>query len=129
MAEAAVKSLGFTMKDLKAGNEELRALLDRAKIIPHQANGRIIDGLRDKLGVRDDQVYKTIYRYGNISAASNLVTLDYAVREGNMRRVEQDGLTVEIQDDEAARLQPGDLVLTPTVGAGYRIGCFTFVHD
>ncbi|MHC4469608.1 MAG: 3-oxoacyl-ACP synthase III family protein [Planctomycetota bacterium] len=129
MAAATVESLGFTMKDLKSGNEELRALLDRAKIIPHQANGRILDGLRDKLGVRDEQIYKTIYRYGNISAASNLLTLDYAMRRGNMLRVEKDGLTVEIRDDEDSRIVPGDLVAIPTVGAGYRIGCFTFVHD
>ena len=129
MADATVKSLGFTMKDLKQGNPELRELLDRAKIVPHQANGRIIDGLRDKLEVRDEQVYKTIYHYGNISCASNTVTLDYAIRRGNMRRVVDNGGTVRIEEDIAPRLEPGDLIVVPTVGAGYLTGCFTYVME
>lgn len=129
MSEATVKSLGFTMKDLKAGNDKLRSLLNRVKLVPHQANGRIIDGLRDKLGLNDDQVYKTIYRYGNMSCASNVVTLDYALRRGSMTRVVQDGLPAEIREDDSLRIKPGDLVAVPAVGAGYLTGCFTFVHE
>jgi 3-oxoacyl-[acyl-carrier-protein] synthase-3 len=67
MSDSTVQSLGFTMKDLKQGNEELLGLLENIRVVPHQANGRIVDGLRDKLGVRDEQVFKTLYRYGNIS--------------------------------------------------------------
>jgi 3-oxoacyl-[acyl-carrier-protein] synthase-3 len=129
MAKATVEGLGFTMKDLKAGDPDLRRLLDRVKVCPHQANGRIIDGLRDKLGVSEEQMYKTIYRYGNISAASNLITLDYAVRRGNMRRVIEDDKVLEVEDDVPPRIEPGDLVALPTVGAGYLTGCFTFVHE
>ena len=129
MSEATVKSLGFTMKDLKTGNNELRSLLDRVKLVPHQANGRIINGLRDKLGLNDEQVYRTIYRYGNVSCASNVITLDYGLRQGNMTRVPQDGQMAEIREDESLRIASGDLVAVPTVGAGYLTGCFTFVHE
>ena len=129
MADATVKSLGFTMDDLKEGNEELRALLDKIKLIPHQANGRIVDGLRDKLEIPDERVYKTVYKYGNISCASNLITLDYAVRRGNMHRVMEGERCIGIREDVAPRLERGDLVAVPTVGAGYLTGCFTYVHE
>jgi len=130
MAEATVSSLGFTMKDLKQGNEELLGLLATVKLIPHQANGRIVDGLRDKLGIPDENVFKTLYRYGNPSCASNLLTLDYAVRRGNMKRVlDDDGKVLEVRDDVGETLQSGDLVAIPTVGGGYLTGCFTYVVD
>lgn len=129
MSEATVQSLGFTMQDLKQGNDELRSLLDRVKLVPHQANGRILDGLRDKLGLRDEQVYRTIYRYGNVSCASNVITLDYGLRRGNMTRTKQDGHVATIKEDETLRIKPGDLVAVPAVGAGYLTGCFTFVHE
>ncbi|MEN8149116.1 MAG: ketoacyl-ACP synthase III [Planctomycetota bacterium] len=130
MAEATVKSFGFTMKDLKQGNEELRALLDRAKVIPHQANGRIVDGLRDKLGVPDENMFKTVYLYGNPSCASNLLTLDYALRRGNMERVlDDEGRVLTVKEDVGETIASGDLVTIPTVGAGYLTGCFSYVVD
>ncbi len=129
MSDATVRSLGFTMEHLKRRDPALLDLLGRLRLIPHQANGRIIDGLRDKLEVPDEHVYKTIYLYGNISGASNLITLDYAVRRGNMRRVLDGERCVGVQEDLAPRLRSGDLVAIPTVGAGYRSGCFTFLHE
>ncbi|MCU0725707.1 MAG: ketoacyl-ACP synthase III [Planctomycetes bacterium] len=129
MAETTVRSLGFTPEDLKRGSPELREHLGRLHVIPHQANGRIIDGLRDKLGIPDERMYKTIYHYGNISGASNLITLDYAVRRGNMRRVMDGERVLSIEEDVGPPLRTGDLVAVPTVGAGYRLGCFTFVHE
>ncbi len=129
MSDMAVRSLGFTMQDLKDGNEDLRALLDRIKLVPHQANGRIVDGLRDKLGISDEKVYKTVYKYGNISCASNPVTLDYAVRRGNMKRVVEDGVGVSIEEDVAPTLKTGDLVCVPTVAAGYVMAGLTFIHE
>ena len=130
MTDAAVKSLGFTTSDLKDENPELRNLLDRARLIPHQANGRIIDGLRDKLGMSDDRVYKTVYLIGNISCASNPVTLDYAIRHGNMKRVvDEQGIGRSIEENVSPKLESGDLVIMPTVGAGYLTGCFSFVHE
>jgi 3-oxoacyl-[acyl-carrier-protein] synthase-3 len=129
MAETTVQSLGFTMEDLKRDNPDLRELLGRLHVIPHQANGRIIDGLRDKLGLPDERIYKTIYQYGNISGASNLITLDYAVRRGNMRRVLDGDRVLSVEEDVGPPLRTGDLVAIPTVGAGYRTGCFTFLHE
>lgn len=130
MSDAAVKSLGFTMDDLKENHPELREILDTVKLVPHQANGRIIDGLRDKLGLRDEQVYKTVYLRGNISCASNPLTLDYAIRHGNMRRiVAENGMDTSIEQGVGPKLKTGDLVVMPTVGAGYLTGCLSFVHE
>jgi len=130
MAEATVRSLGFTMQDLKENDEELRALLDRAKIVPHQANGRIVDGLRDKLGGPDENMFKTVYLYGNPSCASNLLTLDYGLRRGNMERVlDEEGRVLEVREDVGEKIGSGDLVAIPTVGAGYLTGCFSYVVD
>lgn len=132
MAEATLANLGFTMQNLKDGDEELRAVLDRAKVVPHQANGRIVDGLRDKLGLRDEQIYKTVYQYGNISCASNLITLDYGLRRGNMKRVlreDDPSVASEVIEDVGPRIGPGDLVVVPTVGAGYLTGSFAYVVE
>jgi 3-oxoacyl-[acyl-carrier-protein] synthase-3 len=59
---------------------------DRADIyIPHQANERIIAGVEKKL--RDDGaiVYRNIAKYGNMSAATCVVALDEAVRDGTIK--------------------------------------------
>ena len=39
-------------------------------LIPHQANLRISQFVQKKLGLRDDQVYNNIQKYGNTTAAS-----------------------------------------------------------
>jgi 3-oxoacyl-[acyl-carrier-protein] synthase-3 len=39
-------------------------------LIPHQANIRIINSLRKRLGIDEDKVYVNIERFGNTSAAS-----------------------------------------------------------
>ena len=123
MAECTVRTLGYELTDLKGGNAELRATLDRARLIPHQANGRIIDGLTDRLGMAPERVTRTIYRYGNMSAASNLVALDFAMREGNMERVlDAEGRVLEVRTTPH-RVRKGDLVLLPSIGGGYLMGC------
>ena len=58
-----------------------------------------------------------------------MITLDYALRRGNMVRVEEDGVAVEVREDDGVRIEPGDLVAVPTVGAGYLTGCFTFLNE
>jgi 3-oxoacyl-[acyl-carrier-protein] synthase III len=130
MADAVCEVLGFTARDLKDGNPELRALLDRAKIVPHQANGRIVDGLRDKLGVPDENVYRTIYFAGNSSAATNVLTLDRAVRVGNLRRVEPEEGSLRMGRIEPCgrTVQKGDLVVMVSIGAGYMYGAVAWVH-
>ncbi|MBI3870028.1 MAG: ketoacyl-ACP synthase III [Verrucomicrobia bacterium] len=67
-------------------------------VIPHQANKRIIEAVGERLGVREDQVFVNLDRYGNTSAASVAIALDEAVRTGVIQR--------------------GDLVLLVVFGAG-----------
>lgn len=43
--------------------------------VPHQANGRLIAGLADALGLPADRLHHTVQRYGNTGAASVPVTL------------------------------------------------------
>lgn len=67
-------------------------------VIPHQANRRIIEAVGERLGVKEDQVFVNLDRYGNTSAASVAIALDEAVRSGVVKR--------------------GDLVLLVVFGAG-----------
>ncbi len=52
--------------------------------VPHQANLRIIDGVRERLGLPAAKVYVNIDRYGNTSSASIPVALDELVRSGRV---------------------------------------------
>jgi len=52
--------------------------------VPHQANLRIIDGVRERLGLAPEKVYVNIDRYGNTSSASIPVALDELVRAGRV---------------------------------------------
>ena len=87
---------------LTAGQEALRRCeLDISQIkcvIPHQANRRIIDAVSDRLGVKPEQVFINLHKYGNTSAASVAIALDEAVQTGRIVR--------------------GDLVLLVVFGAG-----------
>lgn len=53
--------------------------------VPHQANIRIIESARRRLGVEMDRVVITLDLLGNTSSASIPVALDKAVREGRIR--------------------------------------------
>lgn len=70
--------------------------------VPHQANVRIIDAARDRLGLADAKVLKNIDRYGNTTAATIPLGFGTALDEG--------------------RLKAGDLVLIAAVGAGFTVG-------
>lgn len=71
-------------------------------VIPHQANRRIIDVVGERLGVKPEQLYVNLDRYGNTSAASVAIALDEVVSQGRIRR--------------------GDLVLLTVFGAGFTWG-------
>lgn len=75
---------------------------DIACIIPHQANMRIIEALADKLGVSLEKCIVTLDKYGNTSAASIPIALDYAYRHGKIKQ--------------------GDLILSVSFGAGLTWG-------
>ena len=53
--------------------------------IPHQANLRIIEGVRERLGLPREKVYVNIDRYGNTSSASIPIALDEVVRSGRVK--------------------------------------------
>jgi 3-oxoacyl-[acyl-carrier-protein] synthase-3 len=70
--------------------------------VAHQANLRIIDAAKDRLGLPDERVIKNIDRYGNTTAATIPLALASALDE--------------------KRLAKGDLVLLASVGAGFTVG-------
>jgi 3-oxoacyl-[acyl-carrier-protein] synthase-3 len=72
---------------------------DLALVIPHQANERILEAIRTRVGVDKDRVYMNLDKYGNTSAASVGIALDEAAREG--------------------RLKTGDKVMLLAFGAGF----------
>ena len=51
-------------------------------LVPHQANGVMLDELVAELGLVNARVHKTIAEYGNTGAASVGITLDAAARGG-----------------------------------------------
>ncbi|MGL2342272.1 ketoacyl-ACP synthase III [Helicobacter pylori] len=70
--------------------------------IPHQANFRIIQAVREHLDFKDEQVVLTVYKYGNTSAASIPMAMCEAYEEG--------------------RLKKGDLMLLDAFGGGLTWG-------
>ena len=73
--------------------------------IPHQANMRIIEGVRERLGLPEERAYVNIDRYGNTSSASIPIALDECVRAG--------------------RLKPGDKLAMAAFGGGATWGATT----
>jgi len=54
-------------------------------LIPHQANLRIAQFIQKKFGLRDDQVFNNIMKYGNTTAASIIIALTEAWEEGKIK--------------------------------------------
>lgn len=75
---------------------------DVALLIPHQANMRIIEATRKRVGVALDRLHCIVHKYGNMSAATIPVALHEAHRAG--------------------RLSDGDLVLFTAFGTGLTWG-------
>ena len=76
MAESAKKSIAqakLTMADVDC-------------VIPHQANTRIIQSVAKWAGVPMEKVFMNVERYGNTSAASNLIALHEAVETGVVKK-------------------------------------------
>ena len=71
-------------------------------LIPHQANLRIIEAVGERLGIPREKVYVNVDKYGNTSAATVIIALDEAIREG--------------------RAKQGDNILLVTFGAGLTWG-------
>jgi 3-oxoacyl-[acyl-carrier-protein] synthase-3 len=71
-------------------------------VIPHQANERITEAVRKRLGLPAEKVYSNIAKYGNTTAASIPIALSEAVKEGRVKR--------------------GDLVCLAAFGSGFTWG-------
>jgi len=58
---------------------------DITLLVPHQANLRISQYIKDKMQLNDSQVYNNIMRYGNTTAASIPIALSEAWAEGRIK--------------------------------------------
>jgi 3-oxoacyl-[acyl-carrier-protein] synthase-3 len=76
-----------------------RTIEDVALVIPHQANLRIIEAVRKRLGVGEERVYINVHEYGNTGSA----TVPFAMWEGV----------------QSGRIKEGDLVVLTAFGAGF----------
>ncbi len=71
-------------------------------VIPHQANLRINEMLREKLGLAPEKVFNNIQKYGNTTAATLPIAMSEAEQQGRLKR--------------------GDLLLTVAFGSGFTWG-------
>jgi len=95
---------------VRSMEEVSRRVLAKARVcanevdlfVPHQANQRITEAVRERLGVAPEKVYSNIQRIGNTSSASIPICIDECVHSGRLKR--------------------GDLVLMAAFGAGVTWG-------
>ena len=59
---------------------------DVKKVVPHQANIRIIQSAAEKLGLREDQLIVGVDRYGNTSSASIPILLGELMESGDLEK-------------------------------------------
>jgi len=59
---------------------------DISLLIPHQANIRIINSVRKRIGLPEEKVYLNVEKYGNVSAASTIIALCDAVKEKRIKK-------------------------------------------
>ena len=78
--EFAVKSVSENINELL---QHAGATLDKVKyIIPHQANGRIVEGISKKLKIDLSKFFVNIHKYGNTSSASIPIALSEMTADG-----------------------------------------------
>ena len=68
-------------------------------LIPHQANLRITQMVQKRLGLKDEQVYSNIHKYGNTTAGTIPIALAEVVNKGKVSR--------------------GDIVMLASFGSGF----------
>ncbi|WP_443944805.1 3-oxoacyl-ACP synthase III family protein [Pedobacter sp. AW1-32] len=93
----AVVKFPEVIKEALAKNNLTEKDLDM--LVPHQANLRISQYVQQLLGLRDDQVFNNIQKYGNTTAASVPIALCEAW--------------------EAGKIKDGDLVCLAAFGSGF----------
>src|SRR5256886_4685910 len=62
-------------------------------LVPHQANLRILEMVQKAIGLRDDQVYVNIQKYGHTTAASIPIALHEGLCDGRLKRSEPLSMT------------------------------------
>ena len=82
--KVAVRSMDESLREA-LGQADLTAG-DLDVVIPHQANLRIIDAVRERLAIPLEKVVVNIERYGNTSSASIPISLDEQVRAGKVKK-------------------------------------------
>jgi 3-oxoacyl-[acyl-carrier-protein] synthase-3 len=97
--EAVARLSLATVQAIRAGGERLE---DIDLFVYHQANGRILSAVGERLGLPADRVVDCIAEYGNTSAATLPLALAHVDREG--------------------RLEPGNRILLGAFGAGFTWG-------
>ena len=96
----AVKAITDTLDALmKAGDIKVE---DIARIVPHQANARIVQAAARRLHIPLEKFYLNIEEYANTSSASIPIALDELNRNGQLKK--------------------GDLILTVGFGGGLTYG-------
>jgi 3-oxoacyl-[acyl-carrier-protein] synthase-3 len=98
--KAAVKTLTTDVVEILQKNNIFSSQIDH--FIPHQANLRIIEAVREKLNLPHDKTVLTVQKYGNTSAASIPMAMNDAYEEG--------------------RIKHSDLILLDTFGGGFTWG-------
>ncbi|MCX2573331.1 3-oxoacyl-ACP synthase III family protein [Pedobacter sandarakinus] len=93
----AVVKFPEVIKEALAANHLTEKDIDL--LVPHQANLRISQYVQQLLGLRDDQVFNNIQKYGNTTAASVPIALCEAW--------------------EAGKIKDGDLVCLAAFGSGF----------
>ena len=68
---------------LKRANKKEK---DLSLLIPHQANLRIIEAIARRVEIPREHVFVNVDKYGNMSAATTIVALDEARRQGRVRK-------------------------------------------
>jgi 3-oxoacyl-[acyl-carrier-protein] synthase-3 len=96
----AVKAVTNTIDALiKAGNIKIEEI---ARIVPHQANARIVQAAAKRLRIPVEKFYLNIEEYANTSSASIPIAMDEMNRNGQLKK--------------------GDLILTVGFGGGLTYG-------
>ncbi len=93
---AVVKFPEVIMEAFKKSGESIENL---KLLIPHQANLRISQFVQRRLGLKDEQIWNNIQKYGNTTAASIPIALSEAIQAGVVKK--------------------GDLVCLAAFGSGF----------
>jgi 3-oxoacyl-[acyl-carrier-protein] synthase-3 len=93
---AVVRFLQVIDEALKANNIRPE---DIKLVIPHQANHRITEAVRERLKLPRERVASNIHKYGNTTAASIPIAMSEAKKEG--------------------KIQDGDIIILSAFGSGF----------